>query len=188
MQETHKDKHKAKQQLFKVDENGNQTNETIDRWTAHSGKGIKHLAFVIFVLTDKNEFILHKRPERKVGGGKWDTPASHILVGETKEKAMTRCLEEEYGTIGKLKFDHFNGYSYEETYDDGTCENEFCLVSICKYDGKIKPNPLEVTELKKLPAKKALNEWKNNSEKYTIWFNLAIELLSKNSKGKKYLE
>ena len=187
MDEKHRDRHKSKQQLYATDKKGKPTGEIIDRWDAHSGSGVKHLAFVIFVLNKEGEFVLHKRPGRKVGGKKWDTPASHILEGETKEKAMTRCLEEEYGTGGKLEFDHFPGFSYEEKYDDGTCENEYCLVSICKYGGKITPNPEEVEGIKKLPAKQALGEWEKNSKEYTIWFNMAIELLSNDKKGRKYL-
>ena len=188
MNELHKDKHKAEQQLLVVDEEGVPTGKTIDRWTAHSSSGVKHLAFAVFVLNNKDEFILHKRPERKVGGKKWDTPVSHILVGETKEQAMKRCLKEEYGISGELEFDHFGGFSYEKKYSDRSCENEFCLVSICKYYEKITPNPREVDEIKCLPAKQALREWKQNSKEYTIWFNKAVELLSRDEKGKKYLE
>ncbi len=165
--------------MYVVDFRGNRTGETVDRWEAHTSPGVKHLAFAIFVQNKKNEFILHKRPNRKVGGDKWDTPVSHVLEGETEEEAMQRCLKEEYGIDKKVEFEHFGGFSYEERYPDGTCENEFCLVSVCKYNGKIVANEKEVEELKKLPVKEAVNEWKNNFRNYTIWFNKSVSLLSK---------
>ena len=142
MEELHKDKHKADQKLIVVNETGQPTNESIDRWTAHSHSGVKHLAFVIFVLTKKGEFVLHKRPERKVGNGQWDVNASHVLTGETNEDAMKRCLKEEFGMEDNMEFEHLGGFSYSEEYEGGTCENEYCLVSICKYSGEIKENPI----------------------------------------------
>jgi isopentenyldiphosphate isomerase len=146
------------------------------------------LAFAILVLNGKNEFVLHKRPRRKVGGGVLDTPVSHVLAGETKEQAMRRCLKEEYG-FAPRKFTHFGGFSYEEHYPDGMCENEYCLVSVTRHKGKFKPNPREVEgKLVFLKAKKALAAIRAKPKRYTVWFRLAIKLLAKNKRGKKFLK
>lgn len=185
----YKDKHKGSQMLIAVDQKGRPAGN-VQRWDAHTSPGVKHLAFAILVLNSKGEFILHMRPERKVGGSKLDTPVSHILSHETKNEAMQRCLKEEYGIESRVSFVHFDGFSYEKDYGDGTCENEFCLVSIAPFDGKMKPNEKEVVGGKfyYLPAKKALKEVAQNPGKYTIWFVKAIELLAKDQTGRKYVK
>jgi isopentenyldiphosphate isomerase len=184
----HRDRHKGEQLLFAADENGNLSGKLVKRWDAHTSPGIKHLAYGILVVNSKGEFVLHKRPERKVGGNKLDLPVSHVLSTETKEQAFTRTLNEEYGINEKMSFEDYGGFSYEEHYPDGTCENEFCLVIITHYDGPFLPNPKEVEgEMVFLPGRKALEEIKNHPEKYTIWYRKSIELLLKHPKGKKYL-
>ncbi len=184
----YKDRHKGLQLLIAVDAKGKPLG-SVQRWDAHSTPGVKHLAFAILVVNPKGEFILHMRPERKVGGSRLDTPVSHILSHETKDEAMLRCLREEYGIEARVPLVHFDGFSYEKDYGDGTCENEFCLVSIAFSDGRMKPNEKEVEggKLFFLPAKKALAEVRQNPGKYTIWFVEAIELLAKDPVGRKYL-
>ncbi len=183
----HKDAHKAHQLLHVATRSGRLTGAKVKRWHAHTSPGVKHLAFAVLVLNAKNEFVLHKRPKRKVGGGVLDTPVSHVLAGETKEQAMKRCLKEEYGFAPRALI-HFGGFSYEEHYPDGTCENEYCLVSVTTHRGAFKPNPREVEgKLVFLSANKALGEIRKKPKKYAIWFRLALKLLAKNKKGKKYL-
>ncbi len=62
----YKDKHKGTQLLFEADEKGKLNGKFVQRWDAHSTPGVKHLAFAILVLNSKGEFVLHKRPGRKV--------------------------------------------------------------------------------------------------------------------------
>lgn len=184
----YKDKHKANQTLYVATPSGKRTGAKVKRWHAHTTPGVKHLAFAVLVLNGKNEFVLHKRPARKVGGGVLDTPVSHVLAGETKEQAMKRCLREEYGFTPRA-FTHFGGFSYEEHYADGTCENEFCLVSVTTHKSKFKPNAKEVSgKLVLLSARKALAEIKKKPKHYAVWFRLAIRLLAKNKRGKNFLQ
>ncbi len=184
----HKDAHKANQVLYAATPSGRLTGAKVKRWEAHTTPGVKHLAFAILVLNERGEFVLHKRPRRKVGGGVLDTPVSHVLAGETKEKAIRRCLKEEYGFAPRA-FTHFGGFSYEEHYPDGTCENEFCLVSVVKHAGKFKPNPKEVSgKLIFLKAGKALAEIRAKPKKYAVWFRLAVKLLAKSKKGRNFLK
>ncbi len=183
----YKDKHKGAQKLYISDEKGKTSGEIVERWKAHTAPGVKHVAFGVLVLNAKNEIVLHKRPTRKVGGGVLDIPVSHILEGETKEQAMNRCLKEEYGITAK-HFNHYQGFSYYEAYPDGTCENEYCLVSVIKHEGEFKPNPKEVEgEFVLLPAAKAVEEIKKNPQKYAIWFRKGIELLANDPRGRKHL-
>ena len=187
MADDYRDRHKADQRLFISDASGKLSGGIVKRWEAHTSPGVKHLAFAILVLDNKGNFVLHKRHSRKVGGGTLDTPVSHVLEGETHEQAMNRCLQEEYGFTAK-GFDHYSGFSYEEHYPDGTCENEYCLVSVVKHSGSFKPNPNEIEGgLVLLPAKNAASEIRSHPKKYAIWFRKSIELLAQDSKGKKYV-
>lgn len=187
MVDDYRDRHKADQKLYVADSTGKLSGGIVKRWEAHTSPGVKHLAFAILVLNGKNEFVLHKRHSRKVGGGTLDTPVSHVLEGETKEQAMNRCLKDEYG-ITVEKFDHYPGFSYEEHYPDGTCENEYCLVSVVKHSGKFSPNPDEVEGgLVFVPAKKVASEIRGHPAKYAVWLRKSVELLKQDERGRNYL-
>ena len=102
---------------------------------------------------------------------------------------MWRCLREEYGIAERVPMVHFDGFSYEKDYADGTCENEFCLVTVASYGGKFKPNEKEVEgKLVFVPAKKTLKDGRAHPEKYTIWFVKSVELLARDPVGRKYLD
>ena len=107
----HRDRHKGEQLLHAADEKGNLSGKLVKRWDAHTSPGLKHLAYGILVVNSKGEFVLHKRPERKVGGGKLDLPVSHILSTETHEQAYTRTLKEGYGVTEKLEFEDYGGWN-----------------------------------------------------------------------------
>jgi isopentenyldiphosphate isomerase len=179
---------RAKQRMRLVGEKGVETGEIAERWECHKSPGKKHLAFLVFVINGKKEFALHRRASSKVGEGKLDSPVSHVLAGETLEGAVHRCLGHEYGIAKKLPVDNYGGFSYEKDYDDGTCENEYCLVLSVEYDGELLPNKGEVEgEISFMPIKKALLESKQAPELFEVWFNLAVPVFEKSKLAKKYL-
>ena len=47
------------------------------------------------ILTQKNRFLLTRRPDNKNHGGLWEFPGGKINTGETKQQALVRELEEE---------------------------------------------------------------------------------------------
>lgn len=179
---------RAEQSMIAVDSNGKPTGEIVKRAVAHSSPGVKHLAFLVFVINDKNEFVLHKRQSTKIGGNTIDSPVSHVLNGETLEQAVQRCLKNEYCIKQKLLLLNLGGFSYEKDYGDGTCENEYCLVLVVEYTGKILPNPKEI-EGKPifLPVKKAIVDARENPKKYSVWFGPAIEIFSNHPKAERFI-
>ncbi len=180
---------RAEQPMIVVDEKGNSTGEVVKRAEAHSTPGIKHLAFLVFVINPKKEFVLHKRHSSKIGGGTIDSPVSHVLEGETVEQAVHRCLKHEYGIEQQLPLLNLGGFSYEKDYGDGTCENEFCLSLVVEYSGSLSPNPDEIEgELIFIPVKEAIEDSKNNREKYSAWFCPAIEIFEKHPEAKRFIE
>lgn len=179
---------RASQKLRVTDSKGKETGEMAERWLCHESPGKKHLAFAVFVINKKNEFALHRRSTIKIGGSLLDSPVSHVLAEESIEEAVYRCLKHEYGIAEKLPVENYGGFSYEKDYGDGTCENEFCLVLSVEYNGKIVPNPQEITgEIIQMPIKKATIESKQAPELFEVWFNHAIPIFEKSNKAKKYL-
>lgn len=180
---------RAEQQMLVVDAHGKETGKIVSRKDAHSSPGIKHLAFLVFVINSRNEFVLHKRHSNKIGGDSLDSPVSHVLNGESLEDAVHRCLKHEYGIKEKLRVLNFGGFSYDHDYNDGTCENEYCLVLAVLYNGKIFPNKEEMLGKPLLVSiKEAVKDSKSNPSKYAVWFNIAIEVFEKSQQAKKFLQ
>ncbi len=174
------------QPLICVDSSGNETGKIIDRKSAHTFPGEKHLAIQILVFNRRNELVLHERPLKKVGGGVLDAPTTHILAGETPEQAARRCLRDEYGIDGGIAVKVLGGYSYEKDYGDGSCENEFCLAAYAVHNGTISPNSDHAPKLVNVPAKKVLADLKTESGKYPVWLKETVAIVAKNSEAKKF--
>jgi isopentenyldiphosphate isomerase len=179
---------RAEQKMQVAEKNGNLTGEIVRRADAHSSPGIKHLAFLVFVVNDKKEFVLHKRIGKKIGGDTIDSPVSHVLEGETVEQAVHRALKHEYGIEETLPVTNMGGFSYEQDYGDGTCENEYCLSLLVEYSGPITPNPEEIEgEVILIPIKEAIADSKANVDKYAVWFLPAVELFEKSEAAKQFI-
>jgi len=180
---------RANQKMQVADAEGNLSGKIVRRADAHSSPGIKHLAFLVFVVTPKKEFVLHKRIGSKIGGNTLDSPVSHILEGETVVQAVHRCLEHEYGIEETLPVLNLGGFSYEKDYGDGTCENEYCLTLVVEYGGQPKANPKEIEgELIFMPIKEVIQNSKAAPEKYAVWFHPAIEILEKHPDAKRFID
>ena len=173
------------QSMILVDSEGNPNGEILDRKTAHSTPGKKHLAIQVLVFNPNNELILHERPLKKVGGGVLDSPTTHVLHGETPEQAANRCLKDEYGISGdNVKV--LTGFSYENDYGDGSCENEYCLVAFIVSNEDIQPNSEHAGKISKIPASKVAQELKSTPEKYPVWFKETVKIVMNDSEGKKF--
>jgi len=180
---------RAHQKMRVVGSAGAETGEIVDRAAAHSSPGIKHLAFLVFVVNGEREFVLHRRSASKIGGGTIDSPVSHVLADETLEQAVARCLKDEYGIQKKLEIENLGGFSYEKDYGDGTCENEYCFVLVAEYSGKIIPNPKEMDKkLVLMRAKDAVADVKKNPQKYAVWVPSAAEIFEKSRPAKKFFK
>lgn len=179
---------RAEQQMQVVNPSGKPTGATVSRKEAHASPGVKHLAFLVFVITPNKDFVLHKRHAVKIGGNTIDSPVSHVLADETLEQAVHRCLKDEYGIEAQLSVQNFGGFSYEKDYGDGTCENEYCLVLAVEYPGSISPNPKEIEGLPILmPIKEAITDAKAAPSKYSVWFPPAIEIFEKHPEAKRFI-
>jgi len=177
---------RAHQKMRVVGSAGKETGKIVDRAAAHASPGVKHLAFLVFVVNGKGQLVLHKRSASKIGGGTVDSPVSHVLADETLGQAVARCLKGEYGIRKKLEIENLGGFSYEKDYGDGTCENEYCLVLVAEYSGKITPNPKEMDKnLVLMRVKDAIADVKKNRGRYAVWVPPAIAIFEKSRAAKK---
>lgn len=175
----------ASQNLICVDYSGRETERIIDRKTAHTSPGIRHLAIQIVVFDSDNEIILHERPFEKVGGGVLDAPTTHVLQGETPVQAAHRCLKNEYG-IAKAEISIVGGFAYEKDYGNGSCENEFCLAAFALYDGKIIPDKQEVVRIVRLPATEVVQELVMRPENFPPWLKGTMGLVKADILGRRF--
>ncbi len=171
------------QRLICVDMDGRETGRIVDRKTAHSTPGVKHLAIQVLVFNSKGELILHERPMAKVGGGVLDAPTTHVLAGETPMEAAGRDLRNEYGISGKLDIRMLRGFPYYHDYGDGSCENEFCFSAFLVYDGPIRPNREEVARVVRLPAREVVQDLVARPENFSVWFKDTVRVVMADGEG-----
>ncbi len=174
------------QQLVCVDARGKETGRTVDRKSAHTNPGVKHLAIQVLVFNAKSELVLHERPMKKVGGGVLDAPTTHVLHGETSEAAALRCLRNEYGVGNGVQVKVLGGYSYEKDYGDGSCENEYCLAAFITHSRKITPHKEHAPSIVNVPAKEVLKDIRSGSSKYPVWLKETLAIVAKDEEGKKF--
>jgi len=177
---------KPAQKLICVDSDGKGSGRIIDRRSAHTTPGTKHLAIQVLVFNEKNELMLHERPLKKVGGGVLDAPTTHILAGETKEQSALRCLADEYGITQKIPVKILSGYSYEKDYGDGSCENEYCIAAFALYVGKITPDKEHAGKIVALAARDVLFELSTNPSRYPVWFAETVKTVNADKEGEKF--
>ncbi len=144
------------------------------RQQCHSGTGRPHLAFMALIRDNKGDIILTKRSKGKsLWGGFWDgSVVSHVLPGETPEKAAQRRGREEMGV--DVKFTDIGAFYYFAKFQDGA-ENEFCHVLLGKSDKEMQPNPVEIEDTKKILPADLRKDIQKNPDSYTPWLKLAFE-------------
>lgn len=172
------------QKLICVDASGKETGRIVDRKTAHTAPGVKHLAIQILLFNSKKELILQERQITKVGGGTLDVPTTHVLLGEKPIESAARCLENEYGIKETPDIKVLDGFSYRNEYHDGTCENEYCLAAFAVYDGPIMPNKREVERIVRLPMPEVMRELITRPENFTVWLKETVRIVRLDSDGR----
>ena len=166
-----------KEEVVLVDKNDNPLG-TMEKMQAHE-KGVLHRAFSVFIYNSNKEMMLHRRAFSKYHSqGLWTNACcSHPRINETTEETAHRRLKEEMGFDCKLK-EEFS-FLYKADVGDGLLEHEFDHVFFGEFDGKPEINPDEVAEWKFVNPEILKEEIKTHPEKYTEWFKIAFEKISK---------
>lgn len=158
--------------LILVDEHDVQTG-TMEKMEAHK-KAMLHRAFSVFIFNAKGEMLLHKRAEKKYhSAGLWTNACcSHPHPGQETIAAAQIRLQEEMGISTELKkiFD----FIYFTNFENGLTEYEFDHVYVGTFDGKIFPNPEEVSDYCFKSIEEIKNSIQSHPQKYTEWFKIAF--------------
>lgn len=141
----------------------------MEKLEAHQ-KGLLHRAFSIFVFNNQNQLLLQQRNPRKYhSGGLWtNTVCSHPSPGESYSKAIHRRLREEMGFDCPLE--KLGCFIYKASFENGLTENEYDCVFAGRYEGRIGPDPAEITEFQWLNLETVNLDIKKRPEAYTFWF------------------
>lgn len=148
----------------------------MEKMEAHK-KGSLHRAFSVFIFNDKGEILLQQRALSKYhSAGLWtNTCCSHPRPNENTLDAANRRLMEEMGIKCELR--HKSQFIYKTSFDIGLIEHEFDHV----FFGNSNKNPIinkeEVESYVWMDEKKIISDIKNNPNKYTSWFKIAMEKL-----------
>ena len=150
---------------------------TEEKMKAHQ-EGKLHRCFSIFVFNPNGEMLLQRRAYSKYhSGGLWaNTCCSHPRPGESVEQAAHRRLKEEMGFDCELK--ELSHFIYNAKLDHGLTEHEFDHVLIGKYDGEIRPNEDEVSEIMWIGTDNLKDEINKHPDNFTEWFKIAFRKFS----------
>ena len=146
----------------------------MDKMQAHEN-GILHRAFSVFLFNEKGEMLLQKRSANKYHSpNQWtNAVCSHPRINETYLEGAQRRLQEELGIEAELspKF-HF---IYKADVGQNLWEHELDHVFTGDFNGAVKMNPDEVSEVRYVTMQYLENEMETHPENFTEWFKIILK-------------
>ncbi len=132
-------------------------------------RGLLHRAFSIFLFDGQGRVLLQRRAAGKYhSGGLWaNTCCGHPRLGERTLPAAHRRLGEELGMSARLRF----GFRarYQTSLDHGLIENELVYVYVGAAEGRIAPNPDEVSETRAMALPDLIEDTGARPQAYAYW-------------------
>jgi isopentenyl-diphosphate delta-isomerase len=159
------------EELILVDEHDREIGSQ-SKSSCHSGAGVLHRAFSIFVFNDDNELLLQKRSADKfLWPNYWsNTCCSHPRRGESMEIAVQRRLKQELGFTCPLEF--LYKFRYQAQFGSVGAEHEYCWVYYGRYDGEPDINVNEIADWRFVGVAELEQELRTAPETFTPWFKL----------------
>lgn len=150
---------------------------TADLVAAHTGKGLLHRAFSVYVFrSGRSEVLMQRRAAAKM---LWplvwsNTCCSHPLEGETPAAAGERRLREELGFSVPLSV--HSSFVYRAEDDGRGVEHEHVAILVGDALGEValRPNPEEVAEAKWIGVTELRADMERDPERYTPWFHVGL--------------
>jgi len=142
---------------------------TAGKLDAHR-RGLKHRAISVLVRNPAGELLLQRRnPGKYHSGLLWaNACCSHPLPGESTIDAAHRRLRQEMGIDCTLT--PLFTFDYRAPVSDELIENELVHVFGGTHDGRIVPDPAEVSEWKWIGFDDLATDLRDHPERYAIWF------------------
>ncbi|MGI0141994.1 MAG: isopentenyl-diphosphate Delta-isomerase [Candidatus Micrarchaeales archaeon] len=162
-----------KVQLTVVDENDNPIG-TVNKIDAHKAGGPLHRTVSIFLINSEDKMLLQKRSPMKVHApGVWSNSCcSHPKMGQSFEEAAKETLKREMGIECELK-EAFRLFIRTDL-GHGHGENELNHIFVGVYNGKEKPNPMDVAESRWIPVEQLIVAIAISPEKYSTVLRMGI--------------
>jgi isopentenyl-diphosphate delta-isomerase len=160
------------------------------RSVCHTGKGLRHRAFVVALYDNEGKILLQRR-KHALFSNRWDLAgASHPLRrrgrNESYAEAAARCVRDEFSIKG-ISFRKIGAFNYFAPQGK-KCENEHCALIVGKYSGKVKANPKVAYGFRWASLRDTLSEIRRNPESFVMWARMGAKLLQKHSLGKRLLK
>lgn len=161
----------SSEELILVDEHDREVGSR-SKSDCHSGSGILHRAFSIFVFNGDNELLLQKRsPSKLLWPNYWsNTCCSHPRRGESMERAVVRRLQQELGFTCPLEF--LYKFKYQAQYGSIGAEHEYCWVYHGRHDGAVDVNINEIADWRFIGVEALERELQRAPETFTPWFKM----------------
>ena len=156
-------------QVILVDENDQQIG-TMDKVEAHRHPAQLHRASSVLLQNSKDEWLIQQRSDQKiVGANQWaNTCCGNLKPGENYKQCAQRRLKEELGIVG-IELKKLDKFIYQVECNDEFGEYEMDTVFVGQYAGFVKPNPLEVKNIKWISTQKLLNELSKKESIFAPW-------------------
>lgn len=146
----------------------------MEKMQAHEN-GLLHRAFSVFLFNEKGEMLLQKRASTKYHSpNQWtNAVCSHPRIDETYIEGAKRRLKEELGIETEItpKF-HF---IYKADVGQNLWEHELDHVFTGDFNGGVKMNPDEVSEVRYVTMQDLENEMETHPENFTEWFKIILK-------------
>jgi isopentenyl-diphosphate delta-isomerase len=161
----------ASEQLILVDDHDREIGFK-GKADCHTGFGVLHRAFSIFVFNAENELLLQQRsPSKMLWPGYWsNTCCSHPRRGEATADAVTRRLKQELGFTCPLEY--LYKFKYQAQFGSVGAEHELCSVYYGRYDGPVDVNVTEIAAWRFVGVAALEAELKRAPETFTPWFKM----------------
>ena len=161
----------ASEQLILVDDHDREIGYK-GKADCHTGKGVLHRAFSIFVFNRDNELLLQQRsPSKMLWPGYWsNTCCSHPRRGEAMADAVTRRLKQELGFACPLEY--LYKFKYQAQFGAVGAEHELCSVYFGRYDGPVDPTITEIAAWRFVGVEELERELQTAPETFTPWFKM----------------
>jgi isopentenyl-diphosphate Delta-isomerase len=161
----------ASEQLILVDEQDREIGFQA-KADAHTGKGVLHRAFSIFVFNSDNEVLLQQRsPTKMLWPGYWSNACcSHPRRGEIMAEAVTRRLKQELGFTCPLTY--LYKFKYHAQFGAVGAEHELCSVYFGRYDGSVDVNVNEIAAWRFVAVDALERELSAKRDTFTPWFKM----------------
>ncbi len=158
-----------------------QDNETGHRSKAecHDGDGILHRAFSLFLFNDHRELLLQKRSvSKRLWPGYWSNSCcSHPRRGESIQTATQRRLSDELNVTATLEYVY--KFRYQASFGEAGSENELCHVFLGVTGGVLRPNAIEIDDVRFVTAHGLSAELETGGNAFTPWFKMEWRTLNR---------